>query len=231
MESTPRATAQQTAEGSVHAGVVPVVAFFRQEAQLDRLGRFGVAASGRSHSVILFSRRPIRQLDGAAIAVTQETTTSVCLLRLILEQRYRLAPASYSRTRSEDADALLLIGDEALAFARTNKTYPFEIDLAFEWWLWQHLPFVFAVWAVRKEVVTDDRKRIESAVARALGANSGPGLDRLAQELDGTCGMPAEAIQQYLSQLTFRLGNQEEEGILRFRQLLEENGLIAWDPA
>ena len=140
-----------------------MVEYFRLEQTFGRLGRFGIAVRGRGHRALLFSRKPIRALDGALIGVTEETSTTICLLRLLLERRYRISPQAYERGQPQEADAVLLIGDEALRFRQTNRQYPFEIDVAFEWWLWQHLPFVFAVWAIRKDASETLKRQLELA--------------------------------------------------------------------
>ncbi len=233
-ECMPRQSAQKAAAGELTAALMPLAGFLRNRATFDRLGHFGIAAKGRAHSTILFSRRPIRQLDGAVIGVSDETSTTVCLTRLILEQRYKLIPGRYRRgvtIQDEDLDAILLIGDEALRFKQTNGLFPFEIDVAFEWWLWQHLPAVFAVWAVRKDTPPGDRKRLESGIARALTQNSGPALEQLAEQAAPRYNMKKEEVHAYLSSFAYRFGKNEEEGIARLTALWEEHGLLNWDPA
>ncbi len=220
----PRRLGEQAAAGTLDAGPLPLADFFRLERSFERLGRFGIAVRGRAHSALLFARRPIRQLDGAVIGVTEETSTTALLLRLLLEQRYHLKPAAYERGL-QDAEARLVIGDEALRFRQANTRYPYEIDLGFEWWLWQHLPFVFAVWAVRKDLPDDAKKRLEHALAHALAVNTAqlePIVQAAAQEL----GLSAAEIQAYLSSFIYRLSQPEEEGIARFRELVDVHHLL-----
>lgn len=221
----PRALGAKAAEGVVTAGLLPVVDFFRLEETFERIGPFGIAVRGQARSAILFSRKPLRQLDGAVIAVTEESSTTACLLRLLLEQRYHVTPAGYQRGRSEDADALLLIGDDVLRLRQANASYPYEVDVGFEWWLWQHLPFVFAVWAIRKDAAADEKKALEVAITKALARNLGQ-LDAIGQECAAPMGMPAEEIQRYLSGFIYRFSRPEEEGISQFRRLVNEHRLL-----
>ncbi len=215
----PRELGKKAAAGELLAGLLPVVDYIRLQDRFERIGHFGIAVRGRARSVLLFAMKPIRRLDGATIAVTEETSTSACLLRLILEQRYHVQPGAYQRGADQAADALLLIGDEALRFKQTNTRYPFEIDLGFEWWLWQHLPFVFAVWAVRKEAAALEKKQLESAIARALGTNL-PQLSAIAQEASSAFGIPAAELETYLFGFAYRLGQAEEEGMKKFIELV-----------
>ena len=233
---------QKAALGEIEAGLLPLADYVRLQDTFERLGRFGIAVHGRAHSVVLFSARPVRQLDGATIAVTEDTSTSVVLLRLLLEKRYGVIPASYdSRRRAEkrstvksvardrrtaaEADALLLIGDEALRFKQANTQYPYEIDLAFEWWLWQHQPSVFAVWTVRKDIEAPKKKELEAALARALAVNTGR-LEAIAQEAAAGLGVPAEQLVAYLAGFHYRFGKDEEDGMARFEALMHEHHLL-----
>lgn len=224
-DCVPRVLGARAAAGEIATGPLPLVDYFRLQETFERLGHFGIAVRGRAQSALLFARKPIRQLEGAVIAVTEESSTTACLLRLLLELRYKIQPANYQRGQSPEADALLLIGDEALQFARTNTRYPFEIDVGFEWWLWQHLPFVFAVWAVRKDLTPDLKKTIELGVSRTLAKNLN-GLGEIAAEYSPQLSIPAADLQAYLSNFVYRLGQAEEEGIRRFKELIDEHHLL-----
>ena len=224
-DCVPRELGERASAGDVMAGLLPLVDYFRLEETFERIGHFGIAVRGRARSVVLFARRPIRQLDGATIAVTEETSTAYILLRLLLEQRYRITPASYERGQHQEADALLLIGDEALRFTETNTQYPFEVDLAFEWWLWQHLPCVFAVWAIRKDASPQDQKHLEVRLIKSLAMNLSQ-LELIAQEYSSRLGVPAAGLRLYLSSFIYRLGQREEEAIKRFKALMDERDLL-----
>jgi len=215
----------KAAAGEIAAGLLPVVDYFRLQDTFERIGHIGIAVRGRARSVLLFSRKPIRQLDDAAIAVTGESSTTACLLRLLLQARYHVTPSAYLAAPHPEADALLLIGDEALRFQRTNTQYPFEIDVAFEWWMWQHLPFVFAVWAVRKDANQEIKKSVELGLVRSLARNLGH-FEEIAAEYSPVLAIPAADLQTYLSSFIYRLGRFEEEGIARFKELVDEHHLL-----
>ncbi len=225
VDCVPKALELHAAEGALGAGLMPVAGFFRLQESFERLGKLGLAVRGRARSALLFSRKPIRQLEGATIAMTPDTSTTRCLLRLLLEQRYELRPASYLPAPHRDAEALLLIGDEALRFKQANALYPFETDLAFEWWLWQHLPFVFAVWAIRKDANPQEKKQLELMLTRALSINLGD-LDAISKEHAPTFGMPEAEVRDYLEGFSYRLGKFEEEGMQRFKDLVDEHRLL-----
>ena len=235
-DCVPRVFGARAAAGEIAAGPLPLVDYFRLQETFERLGHFGIAVRGRAQSALLFARKPIRQLEGATIAVTEESSTTACLLRLLLEVRYKIHPAAYQRGQPPDAarpgddqgragDALLLIGDEALRFQRANTRYPFEVDVGFEWWLWQHLPFVFAVWAMRKDLSQEIKKTIERSIVRSLARNLSH-LDEIAAEHSVALAIPASDLQMYLSNFIYRLGQPEEAGIARFKELVHEHHLL-----
>jgi len=68
------------------------------------------------------------------------------------------AEIRFIRTDSKDAirrasagEAALIIGDEAFS---ARKKFKYTLDLAEEWWKATGLPFVFGVWAVRKDSIS-----------------------------------------------------------------------------
>lgn len=231
----PRQLGREAEAGQVAAGPMSLVDFLRLQDRFERMGHLGISVRGRSGSTFLFSRVPMRQLSGATIAVTEETSTTALLLRLLLEARdhfsgirYRRVEAGWSRSPArlaEDVPAMLLIGDEAMQFRAGNRTHPFEIDVSFEWWLWQHLPFVFAVWAVRKDCDAEAKDQLTRAVFKALSVNSGR-LSEVAREQAAAVGLAPEAATAYLEQFTYRFSELEEQGISRFTELLHEHGLL-----
>ena len=90
-------------------------------------------------------------------AVTDDTSTSVRLLQVLLEKRHGRTAVNYGRIAPDmydgSADSLLLIGDEALRARRDGiKGLPVVTDLATEWLTWQGTPFAFARWVVRKDL-------------------------------------------------------------------------------
>ena len=52
-------------------------------------------------------------------------------------------------------EAVLVIGDAALLLS-ARQLYPVRVDLGAEWSTWTGLPFVFAVWAARKDYLARD---------------------------------------------------------------------------
>jgi chorismate dehydratase len=120
------------------------------------LPELSISSIGAVKSVLLFSRIPIEQLDGASIAITGESETSVVLLKILLSRRYSFTNSFYaaeSPTQSFPiADSpLLLIGDNALRES-LSRDGCYIYDLGELWYQFTGTPFVFALWLLRKEV-------------------------------------------------------------------------------
>lgn len=227
-DMVPHELGVKAASSELVAGPMSLVDFLRLQDRFERLGTLGVAVRGRSGSALLFSRRPLRQLEGLPIAVTDETSTTVLLLQLLLEQRYGFSARFLQTahpTEEPDAEAVLLIGDEALRLRAANRTRPYEIDVAFEWWLWQHLPFVFAVWAIRKDCDTELKRQISTVLQRTLAVNLRQ-LDAIAKDRAASVGMTADDVARYLGGFVYRFSEPEEQAIRCFTQLIHDHHLL-----
>jgi chorismate dehydratase len=119
-----------------------------------------ISSVGPVQSVMLFSRQPLEELDGAAIGLTGESATSVILLKILLGRYYQFNN-SFAIVPGQNLSALerfpaaLLIGDSALRAVKSGGA-PFVYDLGVLWYAATGLPFVFALWMVRRDTVKHD---------------------------------------------------------------------------
>lgn len=217
---SPRLLTQWAEDGRVDAGVLSAVDGWRLENDFAPLP-YGIAARRQVKSVTLFSRRPWAQLGGAVIGLTDQSSTSVRLLKLLLETRDGLRPV-FREGLAEDDDARLLIGDQALVpTPGLVASYPHQTDLAAEWHRWQGQPFVFARWRVRRSVAEFWR--------RELGEALGSALDHFERNRANVCRQSARALRissqdlsAYFDGLTYRLSDEETAAEERFRALLRQ---------
>ena len=212
----PSALGQAVAAGEVDAGPLSLVDFFRLEPALAPLP-FGIATSGPAHSVILFSHRPPKELHGAVIGVTSETSTSVRILRLLLAAKYEVEPRAWVDAGA-GCDALLLIGDQALRALHDRHPAPHRIDIGTEWVEWTGLPCVFARWAVRASVGQVERQALEAALGTALD-HALAALPRIAAARPDV-GLDERGVRSYLGGFTYRFGPDEERGVAELRRRL-----------
>lgn len=215
----PSRLADQLARGDIDVGLIPVVEFFRGDGYSFVPG-VAIGSRGAVLSVTLFSRVPWG--DVRSVSLDEGSRTSAALTQILLRKRYGVRPRVELLTIDAPADdlatdAVLLIGDRAMRACLPG--YRFAYDLGQEWADWTGLPFVYALWAVRRgvELGTAEAafRRAKEAGLAAAGAiaqreAAGLGLD------PGFCRRYLETVIQY------DLGPRELAGMARFQELAAE---------
>jgi len=112
------------------------------------------------------------------------------------------------------ADAVLLIGDRAIG----GQAGSFQLiwDLGDEWCRWTGLPFVFAVWAARRDVPASQLARIERLLTQARDHGRAHLAAIAAAEAAGH-GLTVQQCLSYLrDNLHYHLGTQERLALAAF---------------
>ncbi len=212
--------------GEIDAGILATADYLQYEDRYEPIARLGIASREEVRSILLFSRKPIAELAGARVGITEETSTSVRLLRALLEVKESIVPEEYVRGERESLDAFLVIGNEALERRRRPSTgFPHRYDLATIWWEWTGLPFVFALWAIRRSLTSAVKEKFAALLEESfeLGMTQ---IDAIAERFAGDLG-DAPALASYLRNFHFRLGPEEMKGLARFREINDEHGFLA----
>jgi chorismate dehydratase len=207
-------------EGELDAGLLSLADALALGDAVDLLP-FGIATPGATGSVHVWSHVPLAKLGGATIAVTGETSTSVRILRLLLERRDGVSGVTWT-TAGAPADAMLLIGDEALR--RRGRPGPFTCctDLGTEWAAWTGLPAVFASWVVRRALPAETRAALSATIDGALtrGLASLPAIAARRRDT----GITETETVVYLENFIYRFGPAEARAIAHFRALTAPGG-------
>jgi chorismate dehydratase len=221
----PRAMAWAIENGEIDAGPLPVAEWFRMQDRLVPVGDYCVATGATAVSILFFSRVPAVDLTGRRIAVTEHTSTSVQLLRVLLEERWHVRPERFVLL-DEPADALLLIGDVALRNRHGIEGFPYVYDLGAEWYEDTGLPFVFAHWVARRE---SDPEGVE-VLERTLGECLESGMGRVREiAVRNRAGLSPDEAERYVRGFTYRMGAAQVAALDLFRSRLGR--LPAWRPA
>ena len=190
------------------------------------LSDLSISACGAVKSVLLFSSRPLAELGRVPIALTGESATSVHLLQILLREHcgfdnpHLYCPSSTVEEVIAAGGTGLLIGDRALKAAQADLA-PYVIDLGSWWHAFSGLPFVFALWIVRRDTV-DERaeevailqQRLQAGLAQAL-AN----LPALAAQTADPSWMSGDELLNYWRAMSFSLSAACQQGLKRFFQL------------
>ena len=221
------------ATGALQVSVVSAVEYARNAAAYHLLPDLAITCDGPVHSVALFSKRPVEELSGCTVLVSASSRTSVLLLELLCRHRWGIRPR-FAEVRAESGDlhglaglphqAVLVIGDAALHLS-AQSAYPVKVDLGSEWNAWTGLPFVFAVWAARRDapagsVSTIHRRLLDS---RTWGLAH---LDLLAESAARNTGISETVCRAYLGDLDYALSYRHLAGLTDFFRRLAQDGLV-----
>jgi chorismate dehydratase len=220
------------AAGELDVSVVSAVEYARDAASYHLLPDLAISADGAVHSVALFSKRPVEELDGKTVLRTASSRTSILLLELLCRHRWGVEP-KFATVRAESSDlatlarlpheGVLVIGDAALQLT-ARGAYPWVMDLGTEWKAWTGLPFVFAVWAARRESAPGAVRELHRQLlaSRAWGLEH---LDLLAADAARSTGVSIATCRAYLGTLDYALGGPELEGLTTFFHRLAQDNL------
>ncbi|MCG3135598.1 MAG: Chorismate dehydratase [Planctomycetes bacterium] len=207
--------------GTLDVALAPVIAGF-EDPTLTMVPGAGVASRGPVGSVLLFARRPPPECR--TVGLDTSSRTSANLVRVLFRHLWRANPRFAPRRPDPDvehdpSDAVLLIGDPALAAARRRAAQPASappVDLGEVWTRWTGLPFLFAAWFARTPELAAAAAPLVAA-SRATGRAS---IDELAAAGALSLNLDREATQTYLrEQLVHDVGDLELRGMERFREL------------
>jgi chorismate dehydratase len=194
-----------------------------------------ISSVGAVKSVLLFSPVPIERLDGASIALTGESETSVVLLKILLSRKYSFTNSFYSAESLVKGptfcdDPLLLIGDSALrtSFDRKDR---YVYDLGELWHQFTGTPFVFALWLLRQEFARADRVTAARvcerlAESRRIAVRSYSNI-AAATKISWT---NREFLINYWNTISYELTPSHIEGLKLFYRLAADTSLIDTEP-
>jgi len=219
----PSHTRQQLAEQKLDLALMPVA-----ELMLLPHGKIVsnccIACNGAVRSVLLFSRKPIEQIQTIALDSASRSSAAICELMLrhfygISLQKHRLeADQNPDDCRT---DAFLIIGDRALAYRPTGN-WGYRYDIGELWKEKTNLPLVFAAW------IGCSPQMEEPAVALALESSRDRGLQHLEAILDAkerqgvALPLDREQILDYYRQaVVYTIGESVHAGLQYFFDLMQ----------
>jgi cyclic dehypoxanthinyl futalosine synthase len=189
---------------------------------------YGIVTHERAATVTLVSRVPWEQVS--RILLDSSSRTSVILLRTLFQMGAlvqkpekisftRAAPESIAG-RVSGSTAGLVIGDIAMA---VQSSFPFVADLGRIWFEQTGKPFVFAVWALREDRLTNlQRSTISGAFERSLG-----GMERSIAGWSKEFGMDEERVREYLtSTIYYRIDGHALSGLREFHRRASAFGFL-----
>ncbi|WP_413752969.1 menaquinone biosynthesis protein [Streptomyces sp. R-74717] len=224
-KDTPEKLSEQLIRGDLDIGPVTLVEFLRNADDLVAFPDIAVGCDGPVMSCVIVSQVPLDRLDRARVALGSTSRTSVRLAQLLLAERYGVSPDYYTcppdlGVMMQEADAAVLIGDAALrANLHDAPRLGLQVhDLGRMWKDWTGLPFVFAVWAARKDYLAAEPHHV-SKVHEAFLASRDVSLEevtKVAEQAARWEAFDAEVLERYFTTLDFRFGPDQLAGVQEF---------------
>ena len=234
--------------GLADIAIIPAIEYQRIP-NLVILPNLAVASKKSVRSLLLVSKKPIREVARIALDCTSRSTQA--LVRILCARRWHIAPEFFEAEPElppmlDRADAALLIGDRALRLAiasspkakrdasgeylvpgsvagLTEAPGLFLFDIVEKWRAMTSLPAVLAIWAARREAVTPEVVR-DFQDSLDFGLQH---LDAIVSEASAELGFPSSDLLRYFTEnIDYHLDEDNLRGLERFYLLAEQLRLI-----
>ena len=215
--ATPARLAEMLRRDELDAALVSLTEVLLND-RYDILDGVAIASLGEVYSVFLAHCVPLGKIT--EVFCDPASLTSVNLLKVLLAERGvkpEFKPLSDYATASQ-RDAVLLIGDRAIDFQRATPVHEI-LDLGTAWYELTNLPFVYAVWALRRGIESKELRR-ELREAKRFGIETLDYVIETREEYD------EDFRRDYLGwHVHYHLAADEKRGIAKFCELLQKHGL------
>ncbi|MGW0824219.1 menaquinone biosynthetic enzyme MqnA/MqnD family protein [Streptomyces sp. NPDC002845] len=226
-KDTPEKLSEKLVRGELDIGPITLVEFLRHADELVAFPDIAVGCDGPVMSCVIVSQAPLDRLDGARVALGSTSRTSVRLAQLLLAEQVGVQPSYYTcppdlALMMREAEAAVLIGDAALrANLHDGPAYGLAVhDLGAMWKEWTGLPFVFAVWAARREYA-EREPLVTRQVHEAFLASRDLSLEEVGKVAEQAARWEAfdeRVLERYFTTLDFRFGGPQLEAVTEFAQ-------------
>ncbi len=230
VEGVPTRLNKLIKEGGIDISPSSSIEYLRHSELYRLVPGHSVSSVGEVKSIILFSHHPIEKLNDRLIYYTYQSGTSVLMLDVILRKFFGIKYRGLKESRLSldealtEADAYLLIGDDALKGVKENHLY-YTYDLGQIWHEHTGLPFVYALWIARKELREDQFNDFVNALNEARDYAEGH-IREIADSYSDKGFMSTEELIQYWRGLSYDLTERHLEGLSLFKRYLEELGWL-----
>jgi len=261
MEGVPSMLNRMLRNGEIDLSPSSSIEYLRYKDRYVFIDGHSLSSKGPIESIFLLSRIPIERLEGRKILTSSQSDTSVVLLDIILKKFYKVECFLESTNETLEsllnkAEAFLCIGDDALKAKKTvtsnklrvtsekqiknselrtpNSELTYIYDLGDLWFRNTGLPFVFALWIVRKDSLKEKAEILEKFThdlnkAKTLAREH---FDKIAHALKPLLFnrhallLTEKEILSYWKGISFDLNEEHKKGLELFRKYSEELGLL-----
>lgn len=200
----------------VDIGLVPV-AILPQLPYYQLIGNYCIGAYRSVRTVVLVGNVPVNQMQH--IIQDNHSRTSAALAKVLAQHYWHISPhweqgaKSFEHRINGNNEGGVVIGDKV--FPIENK-YPYQYDLAEEWYQMTGMPFVFAAWVANKP--------IEPKYEQALNQAFKWGIDHIPKMLASSpelANISADLTEYLTHNIQFDLDAQKREALSTFLNYIQ----------
>ena len=211
---------------------VSSVAYAKNQDEWLLLPDLSIACFGKVMSVILVSKKPFEKLDNKKVIITDKSAAAAELIKLLFSIKrvkpvFEIMPIQCPDEIKKSADAALIIGDKALK-EKWHVHFDHIYDLGQMWLELTDLPFVFALWAVRKSFA-DKRPDTVSSIIKIFGLSKEQGkknLEDIAKKASEILGIDIDICKKYYELLNYNLDPLQLKGLTSFFEKLYHKKIL-----
>ncbi|MCK5100504.1 MAG: menaquinone biosynthesis protein, partial [Desulfobacteraceae bacterium] len=187
---------------------------------------------GNVMSVMLMSKYPLEELDSKNVVLTEESATAASFIKMIFSMK-NLKPNLKTQSIKtiedvkDDADAALVIGDAALT-QPWGSMFKHKIDLGDLWYKMTKLPFVFAVWVVRRSFAKKEPQIVRNII-KLLNESRERGyanIEKIIESGAAKLNLEPSYIKNYYNHLYCNFDAEKIKALETFFKFLYEERII-----
>ncbi len=223
IEGAPKKLAAMFEKREIDFAPVPSFYYLKNKKILKSYD-FCIASKERVLSVVVVSSRKMPPEDNGCIAITNQTSTSLNLLKIILRERGMkngvvLVNESGAGELLKRCAYALVIGDEAI---KARMTYRVVMDMGEEWYKLTGCPMVFGISVSPKD---SDMSQINRTVMESIDWGE-KNIDVIVADAEKKFKLQKDFLEVYFKSLTYRMGVNERKGLKLFEEKCHEYGLF-----
>jgi len=232
ISDVPAALNKKIMTGEIEISPISAAAYALNHKDLLLLPGLSISCHGPVLSVLLASNYPIEDLNNKTVVFSPESASAASFLKMIFKQKkivphFEVKPVNNCQTFSSNADAVLVIGDTALT-QPWDTVFEYCIDLGQLWYEMTQMPFVFAVWVVRRSFAKKRPDRVKQ-IHELLLTSKSQGyrhLDQIIQAGQKKLNIDSSIVSRYFDLLHCDLDTEKIKAMGMFFDSLFDQGVL-----
>ena len=210
-------------EGKIDVGIISSAEYLENYNNYLILPDLSISAQGKVFSVSIFSNMKLEETE--EIYLTKASKSSRYLTKIVFE-KFLNRKIIYKELKDiEKENPALLIGDNAILYR--NK-FKYAYDLAEIWYKRVKLPFVFALWVIRKDAFNEKKEEVKELLD-ILKKTKTQIFKNLDQYLIGI-KIDKDFAKFYLSNIDYSLSEKHIKGLEKLSEYLLKMGYLQEKP-